>query len=261
MLGVRTPSQSKNKSSKNSSKISNFKKSLRLTLDEDPPESKSRSNAKDLLDSSSPTPSQNDTDYFDTTNEVSELSSEIKRSNVGPESAPKTRNRLTFGPKAYPYSRKNTDLDAKGKGARGAGAGEGSILSFKNFAVPSRAESIRNSHKKQKQKRERDRRAQIEVTSSSLLSENSAKDAMNLVSSENLQELRPARKSIEKYSVYKEVMGKKDSFQKRNSVVHSVGSDDLEEPRLTSSLIQNAKRESLKVQRRRRKAKKFKQKA
>jgi hypothetical protein len=186
-------------------------------------------------------PSQTETDYFDTTNETSQYSGEMKRGNKVTETQNQGRNRLTFGPKQKLYSRKQTEYDQKNPKRGGAGAGDGSILSFKNFAVLSRADSIRNSHKKNKA-RIQQKKMTLEVLSTSQVSDNSGKGQMVMTLNEDQKRQLTKGESVEKYNVYKEVKQKKDSFNKRNSVIHSIETVDFDKDteRLTSSLIQNS---------------------
>jgi hypothetical protein len=55
------------------------------------------------------------------------------------------RNRITFGPKANLNFKKNIDNDNRINRSSKFGAGENSILSFKNFSIKSKVDSIRNS--------------------------------------------------------------------------------------------------------------------
>lgn len=81
------------------------------------------------------------------------------------------RPRITFGPKAHLQFKKHFENESRVQ--RTSKTGEGSILSFKDFAVRSRTEKTLTSKSGKKGKRTKKKRKKDELTDDSLLSRNS----------------------------------------------------------------------------------------
>ena len=227
MLISKTKGSSRKNTPSKPSAMSTFKESLRLCLDSDDPSQTS-------IRGDSQHPSQNSshmvsrTDYSEPSKEMSESFDFKKKGGPSPGQLSKSispnnrqRRRITFGNKAH-YSTKKGGGELRGAKGGKAGPGEGSILSFKNFSVMSRADSIRNSHKKSKRQSGKKKKMNLQMLDTLSSSRESNKTEKKFETSTDEQKRSEHRLSIEKYNVYKDLRGKSKGFySKRNSVVQT----------------------------------------
>lgn len=227
---IRTNGHSRKNTSSNSNAISKFKESSRLCLDN---EETSHANSRGDSQTNPNHPSQGSsqmvsrTDFSDPSKEMSESFDFKKRvgarlrklsKSISPNNK-NCRRRITFGSRANCSNKKNSGEAKNGKGNK-TGPGEGSILSFKNFAVMSRADSIRNSQKKTRRKSGKKKQMNLQLFDTLSSSRESNKTEKKFETSTNENQKPKQKASIEKYNVYKEIRGKSKGFySKRNSVL------------------------------------------